>query len=93
MGKISNAGNNGKKWKAIKEGLLLDKEEQSINEIRDDNRIITDDQEIASTFKVHIETCAHKLTEGLPTGTDASVVINKVELGLLNQQQNWNWSK
>jgi hypothetical protein len=76
--KLARAGNNGKKkWKAIKETFLLEKEQEIITEININNRIITDDMELAQVFKSHFETCATKLTDGLPEGSDTSSVMTK----------------
>ena len=78
--KIITSGNNGKKkWKAIKETFLLQKEQECITEININNRIITDDQELATVFKSHFETCATKLTEGLQQGgiVDTSTIMTK----------------
>jgi len=78
--KLVQSGNNGKKkWKAIKETFLLEKEQETITEINVNNRIIHDDQEIANVFKTHFETCATKLTEGLPEGYDTSSIMTKGE--------------
>ena len=78
--KLAEAGTDGKKkWKVIKEGLLLEKEKQKINEIVDNNKRITKSEEIASSFKRHFETCAIKLAENLPQGCDTSHVMPQGE--------------
>jgi hypothetical protein len=41
--KMADAGNNGKKkWKVLKEGLLLEKQSNSILEITNNNRYVHD---------------------------------------------------
>jgi len=55
----------------------LEKEQEQISEININNRIVNDDQELAQVFKTHFETCATKLTEGLPEGSDTSSIIAK----------------
>ena len=74
--KLVKAGNNGKlKWKAIKTELLLQSDRNKIKEIVNEGEKITEDVNLAKTFKNHFETCATKLTEGLPVGHDTSTVM------------------
>jgi hypothetical protein len=76
--KLTEAGGSGKKkWAVLKEKLLLKKESEQISEICVDGRFIDDESEIANAFKIHFETCASKLSEGLPTGTDTSTLMEQ----------------
>ena len=78
--KLVHAGSNGKmKWKAIKAGLLLESEKSKIAKIEINGRLITQDKEIATSFKNHFETCALKLADGLPKGEDTSVIMEQGE--------------
>jgi len=71
---MKEAGNSGKqKWKVIKKGLLLESEKGDIDEVCDKGNFLRLDEDIAKAFKTHFETCATKLTEGLPRGADTSV--------------------
>ena len=84
--KIYEAGNSGKKkWNALKEQLLLHKDSQRINEIYVNGSFLTDEKDIAIAFKNHFETCATKLSEGLPDGQDTSV--------LMPQGESWSLAK
>jgi hypothetical protein len=67
----------GKKMAALKEKLLLKKDSEQISEICVDGCFINDESEIANAFKIHFETCASKLSEGLPTGTDTSTLMEQ----------------
>ena len=74
--KLIKAGNNGKlKWKAIKSELMLQSEKSKIANVINNGENVTEDIAIARTFKTHFETCATKLTLGLPTGHDTSTVM------------------
>ena len=82
--KLNEAGTNGKKkWKVIKQGLLLEKDQQKITEIEANNVRITNDVDIAVAFKSHFETCATKLAENLPPGQDTS--------GVMPQGESWSF--
>ncbi len=60
-----HAGTNGKlKWKAIKEGLLLESERCHIEEINYRGVFTKSDEQIAEAFKDHFENCATRLSEG-----------------------------
>ena len=89
--KMNEAGNSGKKkWKALKEKLLLQKDSQKISEICVNGSFLTDEKEIAMAFKTHFETCAMKLSEGLPDGQDTSVSMPQGEswsLAKTNEQE------
>jgi len=74
--RLLEAGNCGrKKWKALKDNLLLQTEQQSITEIEVDNQKITCKQRISEEVCKHFKNCALKLTEGLPQGCDTSVIM------------------
>ena len=74
--KLLKAGNNGKlKWKAIKTELLLQSDKNKITEIISEGVKVTEDRSLAKAFKNHFETCATKLTEGLPSGHDTATVM------------------
>ena len=74
--KMEEAGGSGKKkWKVLKEKLLIEKESIKINEICKDGVFLTNKEDIASAFKNHFETCASNLSQGLPQGHDTSVVM------------------
>ena len=76
--KMLDAGNNGKKkWKVLKESLLLEKQGSSILEITNNNKLETDKQEIANCFTNHFRTCATKLAESLPPGQETVNIIPK----------------
>jgi hypothetical protein len=70
------AGSDGKKkWKVIKEGLLLSKNNENITEINSNGILLNNEQEISDAFKMHFETCASKLAENLPNGMDTSSIM------------------
>ena len=74
--KMADAGNNGKKkWKVLKEGLLLEKQSNSILEITNNNKLETNKNEIANCFTNHFRTCATKLAESLPPGQETVNII------------------
>ncbi len=74
--KLGQAGTNGKaKWKVIKEGLLLQKANENITEINNNGIITDNDEEIATAFKKHFETCAGRLADNLPKGIDTSIIM------------------
>jgi len=78
--KLEEAGNSGKKkWKALKEKLLLQKSSDKIHEVYVNGTFVKDEQKIAEAFKDHFETCAAKLSEGLPQGEDTSSVMAQGE--------------
>ena len=74
--KMADAGNNGKKkWKVLKEGLLLEKQSNRILEITNNNKLETNKNEIANCFTNHFRTCATKLAESLPPGQETVNII------------------
>ena len=74
--KMVEAGSDGKKkWKVIKEGLLLSKNNENITEINSNGILLNNEQEISDAFKMHFETCASKLAENLPNGMDTSSIM------------------
>jgi hypothetical protein len=80
--KMADAGNNGKKkWKVIKEGLLLSKNNDGIEQINTKGVVLTDNKLISEEFKKHFETCAAKLVDDLPHGEDT----------VINMQQGETW--
>ena len=77
---MAKAGSNGKKkWKVIKEGLQLSKENVKITEINSNGNNFTTDENISLAFKTHFETCASKLAVGFPQGTDTCTVMPQGE--------------
>jgi len=78
--KMKEAGNSGKKkWKVLKESLLLEKEKVRIEEIKANGISLKSDVEIAEAFKNHFKNCASELTRGLPQGEDTSVLVPQGE--------------
>jgi hypothetical protein len=73
---LQNAGSNGKaKWKAIRQGLLLQSSNEKITKISSNGSDFTTDPEIAKAFKTHFETCASNLARDLPEGRDTAVIM------------------
>jgi hypothetical protein len=84
--KMLEAGNCGKKkWKIIKKELLLEKDNNKITKITYNGNVIEEDNQIASTFKDHFETCAAALAENLPPGNDTC--------NTMAQGQEWSFKK
>ena len=85
-GKLEEAGTNGKlKWKVLREGLLINNHFETIEEINNNNKVLTDTVEIAGAFKEHFETCAFNLASGLPPGKDT---VEALPLGV-----NWGFQE
>jgi hypothetical protein len=55
-----------KKWKVIKEWLLLSKNNGNITELNSNGKLLNNEQEISDDFKMLSETCASKLAENFP---------------------------
>ena len=74
---LGKAGHNGrKKWKILKEELLILKERENITEISANNILVTDKKVVAEAFSNHFKTCASTLLKDIPTGTlDLSNII------------------
>ncbi len=89
--KLLEAGGSGKKkWKVLKEKLMLQKSSEKIKEICVNGSFLTDENDIAKAFKEHFETCATKLSEGLPEGEDTSAAMEQGDewhLEHTNEQQ------
>jgi len=74
--KLKSAGIDGKKkWKVIKQHLLLDNKKHEIEALNINGNLITSKIEIAEAFRHHFETCANKLAENLPQGHDTSDIM------------------
>ena len=82
---LISAGNDGKKkWKVIKQGLLLEKENKKITELVIDGHKIENNQIIANKFKTHFETCALSLADNLPPSRDTC--------NIMEDGNNWSFS-
>ena len=64
-----------KKWKVIKQGLLLEKDNTKINEIVVNGQKIENENLIAESFKNHFKTGAISLDENLPPSQDTCNVM------------------
>ena len=74
--KLGEAGTNGgKKWKVIKEGLLLQKSHGIVTEIETNGRLINDSKGIADAFTWHFATCAEQLAVNLPPSKDTCSIM------------------
>ena len=66
-----------KKWKVIKEWLLLSKNNGNIAELNSNGKLLNNEQEISDDFKMLSETCASKLAENFPNWMDTSSIMTQ----------------
>ena len=75
-----------KKWKVIKQGLLLERESKKITDILVNGEKIDNEQLIATSFKNHFETCALSLANNLPPQSQVSDTTN-----VMTDGNNWSF--
>ena len=73
-----------KKWSVLKSELKLNEEREDIKSIRANGSLYTGKFDIANKFKIHFETCAINLANGVPNSGDCEILIN--------QQENWEFN-
>jgi hypothetical protein len=73
-----------KKWKVLKQELLIEKDCKKIVEITKNGNKISNDKQIAESFKEHFETCASNLASNLPPSRDTCDIIP--------QGNNWSFN-
>ena len=66
-----------KKWKVLKTELKIQKTNENIDEILDNDVIINTEQEIANKFKSHFETCAQNLANDLPNSGECELLFDQ----------------
>ena len=84
--KIRDSGHDcKKKWSVLKSELKLNEARNEINSIRANGTIYTKKADIAEKFKIHFETCAINLAEGVPNSGECEI--------LTTQQDNWEFKE
>ena len=76
--KMHEAGyDSKKKWNVLKTELKIQKTNENIDEILENDIIINTEQEIANTFKSHFETCAQNLANDLPSSGECEILFEQ----------------
>lgn len=76
--KLQDAGHDSKKkWNILKTELKLQTTKDEIDELMENDTLITKEQDIANAFKNHFETCAEKLANSLPNSGECQLLFEQ----------------